>query len=566
MQVVMHDLLKSLPSVQDALTGLASSGAEARGAIFTRREVVDFILDLCEYTTDQPLTVFRLLEPSAGDGDFLLPVIERLLATVKEKKATKKLLRTIRAVEIHGETCEATRKKLVELLKNDGFPTKDALSLADTWLIQDDYLLTDLGEKFTHVVGNPPYVRQELIPGPLLTAYKERFTTIYDRADLYVPFIEKSLDSLEDGGRLGFICADRWMKNKYGTPLREFVSRRFHLATYVDMVDTNAFHADVIAYPAITIINKGRGDITHVAHRPQVNSKALSALVPALQGKALHSSVSHVAGVANGSKPWMLRALDQVSIVRRLEAELPLLEETGCKVGIGVATGADKVYCGDYDALPVEQSRKLPLVVTKDIVSGSVKWTGKGVVNPFGDDGRLVDLKAYPKLSAYFKSHETLLKKRNCAKRNDSRWYRTIDRITPSLALKPKLLIPDIKGKAHVVYEEGKLYPHHNLYYIVSDIWNLHALQAVLMSGIAELFVANYSVQMAGGFLRFQAQYLRRIRVPHWKDVPAAIQKKLIAAGKKQDRQAADRLVSQLYRLTSEECKSVGINNPSHAP
>jgi len=561
----MHDLLKSLPATQEALASLASSDVEARGAIFTRREVVDFILDLCGYSTDQPLYEFRLLEPSAGDGDFLFPAVQRLLATVTTRKVDKNLLHAVRAVEVHGETCLSTRTKLITLLIESGFSENDAISLADAWVIQGDYLLTDLGAQFTHVVGNPPYVRQELIPNPLLAAYKERFTTIYDRADLYVPFIEKSLDSLADGGCLGFICADRWMKNKYGALLREFVSQRFHLSTYVDMVDTNAFQADVIAYPAITVITKAKGDITHVAHRPRIEEEVLSALVPALQGKALHPSVSHITAVANGSEPWMLQAVDQVAILRRLESEFPPLEEAGCKVGIGVATGADKVYCGDYDALPVEDDRKLPLAVTKDILTGVVKWTGKGVVNPFQDDGRLVNLAHFPKLAAYFKTHELLLKQRNCAKRDDTRWYRTIDRITPSLALIPKLLIPDIKGEAHVVYEEGKLYPHHNLYYIISDTWDLHALQAVLMSGIAKLFVANYSIQMAGGFLRFQAQYLRRIRVPHWKNIPIEVQQELIAAGKKQDRQAADRLVSHLYRLTPEERTSVGIAPLSHA-
>ena len=47
-------------------------GLEARVAIFTRSEVVDFILDLAGYTEDQPLHEKRLLEPSFGGGDFLL--------------------------------------------------------------------------------------------------------------------------------------------------------------------------------------------------------------------------------------------------------------------------------------------------------------------------------------------------------------------------------------------------------------------------------------------------------------------------------------------------------------
>jgi len=562
----MHELLEPLPSVQEALAELAAAGAEARGAIFTRRAVVDFILDLCGYTADQPLFSFRLLEPSAGAGDFLLPAVERLLASVSGSRlGSLDIARCIRAVEVHRETCRETRKKLAGLLEGKGFSQTEALALAEIWLVEGDYLLTPLDGPFTHVVGNPPYVRQELIPDALLAAYKERFTTIYDRADLYVPFIEKSLDALAEGGRLGFICSDRWMKNKYGAPLRAFVAREFHLAAYVDMVNTDAFHAEVIAYPAITMITRGNGEATCLAHRPRIDADYLSELVPALQGRASHPEVSQLAEVANGSQPWMLQSLDQVSLLRRLEAEFPSLEEAGCKVGIGVATGADKVYCGDYEALPVEPDRKLPLAVTRDILSGRVEWTGKGVVNPFRDDGRLVDLAEYPRLAAYFESHAELLKKRNCAKRDDHRWYRTIDRITPALASRPKLLIPDIKGEAHVVYDEGRLYPHHNLYYIVSETWNLHALQAVLMSGIAKLFVSNYSVQMAGGFLRFQAQYLRRIRVPFWHEIPDAMQGALIAAGEGQNRQAADKLVCELYCLTGAECAAVGLTSLKNA-
>ena len=97
------------------------------------------------------------------------------------------------------------------------------------------------------MVGNPPYVRQERVPEPLLAEYRRRFATLFDRADLYVPFLEKSLDSLEPGGVLAFICSDRWMKNRYGGPLRALVARQFHLRYYVDMVDTPAFHSEVIA-------------------------------------------------------------------------------------------------------------------------------------------------------------------------------------------------------------------------------------------------------------------------------------------------------------------------------
>ena len=102
------------------------------------------------------------------------------------------------------------------------------------------------------------------------------------------------------------------------------------------------------------------------------------------------------------------------------------------------------------------------------------------------------DLADYPKLARYLERHEEKIRARNCAKKNPKGWYRTIDRIHPDLTARPKLLIPDIKGEPHIVYEDGHLYPHHNLYFITSSEWNLKALRAVLRSGIAKLFVSIY--------------------------------------------------------------------------
>lgn len=76
--------LPGLCPITTAVEVLSNAGGiEERGAIFTRREVVDFILDLIGYRTDLPLYKLRLLEPSFGNGDFLLPAIDRLLAAWK---------------------------------------------------------------------------------------------------------------------------------------------------------------------------------------------------------------------------------------------------------------------------------------------------------------------------------------------------------------------------------------------------------------------------------------------------------------------------------------------------
>jgi hypothetical protein len=554
-------------SAQDATDRLSGGGIEERGAIFTRREVVDFVLDLVGYTPDKPLHRLRLLEPSFGAGDFLMPVVDRLLVSYRmhvrvQKNIVEDLRGSIRAVELHRDTFKATEVRLASLLKQNGIRENVAEDLISSWLSRGDFLLEPIAGGFSYVVGNPPYIRQELIPDALMAEYRRRFHTIFDRADIYVPFIEKSLLLLEPAGMLGFICSDRWMKNRYGGPLRRLISERFNLRFYVDMVNTPAFHSDVIAYPAITVIQNEKPGVTRLARQPKIDRKALSELAHALvYGSESSDQLKELHGVTRGMAPWILESSDKLAVLRRLESQYPTLEEAACKVGIGVATGADGIFIGPYEELDVEPDRKLPLAMTRDILNGKVEWRGYGVINPFSEDGSLVSLADYPKLEAYLNKHGAEIRRRHVSKKNPGSWYRTIDRIYSALAKKPKLLIPDIKGDANIVYEAGILYPHHNLYFITSDVWDLRALQAVLKSGIARLFVAAYSTRMRGGYLRFQAQYLRRIRIPLWASIAPATKTILIHASENDSAKARNAAVSEMYSLTKAERSAIGLDD-----
>lgn len=533
---------------------MKAASLEERGSVYTKPEVVEFMLDLAGYSADKELWRWRMLEPSFGGGDFLFPIVRRLLkAARRDGRAWASLRGSILAVELHEATFLAAREQLLALLAEEGLPAPQAQTLADAWLVNGDFLLHPVAGGFDFIAGNPPYVRQELIPAELLAEYRRSYVTLYDRADLYVPFMERCLQLLLPGGRLSFICSDRWMKNRYGGPLRGMISRGYSLRYYVDMVGTDAFQSEVVAYPAITVIERGQRDgFARIAHRPEVSAESLQKLHAVMTGEpsGFNGTVTELHETPSGSDPWLLEsdAQPSLALVRRLEREFPLLEEAGCTVGIGVATGADRIFTGRMEELDVEPERKLPLVMTRDIHDGSVKWRGLGVINPFEEDGSLADFRRYPKFAAWMEANRAVLMKRHCAQRGNGSWYRTIDRITPSLARQPKLLIPDIKGEANIVLENEGLYPHHNLYYIVSRDWPLPALQAVLLAGIARLFVRAYSTKMRGGCLRFQAQYLRRIRLPRWSDVPQKVREQL-SAGQDEVMDA----VQRLYRLSGEE-------------
>ena len=566
-------LIPDIPRSKDVATAVdilaASGGLEERGAVFTKAGVVDAILNLCGYTPDAELENRRLLEPSFGNGDFLLEAIRRLAESfvrsgIPMAHAAKLLSDSSRGVEIHRSTFHKTSQRAVAALIDSGFDMETVEHLVGRWLINDDFLLANMDGRFDFVVGNPPYVRQERIPDPLLKVYKYEYTTLYDRADLYVLFYERGLDLLRANGVLGFICANRWIKNKYGGPLRQKVGDRFHLKYYIDLERANAFHSEVIAYPAITVIQRASGNRTLVALASRDTAVGLGEIVASLKSEAVGVipggegvEIAEMADVACGRDPWLLDAPEVMAILRDLEHSFPTVEEAGAKVGIGVATGADRVFIGDYDELPVEEARKLRLAMAADCIDGVVSWSGHGLVNPYTESNQLAPLDEFPLFARHMEENSEALKKRHTARKQPSKWYKTIDRIYPHLTGKPKLLIPDIKGEATVAYDDGLCYPHHNLYVVTSEVWNLRALQAVLRSSVALMFVAAYCVRMSGGFLRFQAQYLRRIRCPLWSDLSEAEKASLIKVATEADQDIVDSVVLPVYGLTGHKARFV---------
>ncbi len=194
----------------------------------------------------------------------------------------------------------------------------------------------------------------------------------------------------------------------------------------------------------------------------------------------------------------------------------------------------------------------MPLAMADDTVTGHFRWAGHYLVNPWDPDG-LVDLKDFPRLRAYLEKNQEAIKKRKTAQRNVNGWYRTIDRVHLPLAGRPKLYINDIKNVFNPVIDKGETYPHHNLYFVISDAWDLEVLGGLLLSSIGQFFIESYGVRMRGGYLRFQAQYLRRVHVPRPDSISPAQKRQLIEAFRRRDRQLATRLGTEIYGVGASE-------------
>lgn len=545
----------------------ASVSRDEHGEVFTRRWVVELILDLSGYTADRDLASMRAVEPSCGAGAFLGPMVERLVKSCElHGQSIADASAALRAFDLLGANAELARKSVAAQLVDAGSSVDEAGALAFEWVATGDFLLASHVERSVDfVLGNPPYIRLENVPAERNAAYRHACPTMRGRSDIFIGFIEMGLRLLRPEGALGFIVADRWMRNRYGATLRSFVAEQFSVDAVIEMHDVNAFEEEVSAYPAVTVIRRRPQAKPLVASTTgdfgEVQAERLKTWASTTRTKPLALDsirAARMPGWFSGAESWPSATPEQLALLADLERRFPPLEDTGTgtRVGIGLATGADDVYL-TRDASLVEPDRLLPMVMAKDLAGGRIAWAGTYLVNPWDDRG-LVDIEKWPKFRSYLDHHGGRVKGRHTAAKAPERWWKTIDRMTPGLLETPKLLLPEMKASAHPVLDEGRYYPHHNLYHVTSTGWDLEVLGGLMLSGVANLFVGAYCVKMRGGTYRFQAQYLRRIRVPAPTSLKAGDRKQLAAAFGHRDVEAATAVAARVYGVDVQALLGVG--------
>lgn len=524
----------------------------SRSDIFTRREIADYMLyETIDARYEQcHVTDLRFLDPCCGMGALLFPILKRIVEDVCSGYCAWNDIRlelVITAIDINPNYIDSLKEQTIVFLKANNCPVERAKYLVNKWFLVNDFLKYDTTVQFDVILGNPPYIRYDNLSQLQQAEYSCRYKTFTGRSDIYIPFFEHALDMLAPRGCLCYICTNRFTKSSYGKRLRNLIIRNHHVRLYLNLEHTQPFESDVSAYPAIFVIDNDMNKPTFAATINDISEETLA---------TLHTNsslgLSHLnrfdSWFVNGES-WLFTDMRNKREIEGLSSFLTIgeLKEELC-LGIGVATGADDIFVHRGRPSSVDNKYLLPLAISKDIRSGTVQWSEHYLISPYNPEtNQLYNLEETSDLKKYFEKHKSILSKRHCAQKTSSQWYRTIDKVSYPLLHKKKILIPDIQTGGCVALDEtGAYYPHHNVYWLTSDTWNLFALCVLLRSEFVTSQVRMYSSQLRGGSLRYQAQVLRKVRIPRYSQLSEEQVCQLVRLYHEKDTSIVDEVVNQI--------------------
>ena len=161
---------------------------EAKGVVYTKRWVVELLLDLAGYNSSKNLVDAVAVEPAAGDGAFLGPMVERLVESCQRlKRPLSDCMDSILAFELNDRAAARARTLCGEVLRARGVKPALVKQLTQSWIKTGDYLFESMDIAADFVIGNPPYVRLEDIPERVAALYRDAFPTMRGRASTTQP-------------------------------------------------------------------------------------------------------------------------------------------------------------------------------------------------------------------------------------------------------------------------------------------------------------------------------------------------------------------------------------------
>jgi type I restriction-modification system DNA methylase subunit len=371
---------------------------------------------------------------------------------------------------------------------------------------------------FDVVLGNPPYVRQELL-SDVKPYLQQHYAVYHGAADLYAYFFEVALKILKPNGMLGFISSSTFFKTSSGEPLRTFLQSNATLKKVVDFGDLQVFEG-VTTYPAILIFQNAKptehSEIQMLMLKKQLPEK-LSDYFKEHYGVMAHEQLR--------SDSWQLEDARLNQLRNKLTHGFPTLKEVYGSPYRGVLTGLNEAFVIDgatRDKLIKQHFSSHALI--KPFLEGKdlKKWHSQPRDLWLIFTQRGTDIEKYPAIKAHLEQYRSQLepkpadfpknKKWLGRKEGKYQWFEIQDPIAYYEAFEnPTIQYAHFSSNPLFHLNSNSDYSNDKSYIISSDD---SFLLGLLNSKLFWNLITGLCPFVRGGYYELRTQYMETLPIP----------------------------------------------------
>ncbi|MEN6552700.1 MAG: N-6 DNA methylase [Methanobacterium sp.] len=388
---------------------------------------------------------------------------------------------------------------------------------------------------FDAAIGNPPYIRIQAMKewAPLeVDFYKKNYQSASKgNYDIYVVFVEKGLDLLNENGVLGYILPHKFFNAKYGQPLRSIIANGRNLDNVVHFGDQQVFEK-ATTYTCLLFLNKSPRKKFNFVKVEDLSGWRISK-------KAVKGDISTKKVTDN---EWNFIVGPGADIFYKLNGIATKLKDVTERIFQGSITSADSVYLfkefhEEKDGIREVYSKQLDKwieieskILKPVIRSGKIKrYQAKPtafVLFPYEVENckaRIFTQEEmggkFPKAWNYLKENKELLKSREKGKFNDLEWYRFGRTQNLGMWEQRKLMIPYMITELSAYLDQSDNYYFINVttggYGITSTekYGNLKYLCGLLNSNLLDFYLKEISTNFRGGYFAANKQYIEKLPI-----------------------------------------------------
>ncbi|CAD5910943.1 Eco57I restriction-modification methylase domain-containing protein [Planktothrix agardhii] len=467
---------------------------------------------------DQVLKQTKVCDPACGSGAFLIAAFDYLFQDYQrvnqalsslvttpelelERLDTMILTQNLYGVDLSAESVEITK---LSLWLKTAEPGKSLTDLDDN-IKQGNSIVADpeFSDKpfnwetefpqvfanggFDVVIGNPPYVRQELL-SPIKPYLKQHYQCYDGVADLYAYFYEKGLNILKPAGKLSYIVTNKWLKAGYGEPLRRFFIENSTFEQIIDFGHAPIFE-DADTFPCIISVYKSSPSQAETTElKTSIPAEFNVKLCPVPREKLANINLTQyvqnegydVSWSRFTSESWSLERPDVEELMKKIQrVGIPLKDFAGVKPLYGIKTGLNEAFLIDEEtknkivqADPKSAEIIKPYLRGQDIKRWSPEWQNLWMIYTNSE----VDINFYPSVKQHLSQYKDKLEKRA----SKQVWWQI--EASPTYYQKfldPKLIVQRIAFYPRVAFDNQGLFINDSALIIPSDnYWILGCLNS----------------------------------------------------------------------------------------